>query len=300
MPRHSRKSPSREGFARELAARTERLPADDPERQVEALRQFQKVAVFAVALADLTGRLPLMSVSDRLTDIAELIVQCCMDLAWEQMTKIYGVPYCGDERSDCAHRARSRWPATANSAAWSSATAPISIWSFCTTRAAKFSRPRGERPLDNGVFFLRLGAAHRASAHDAFGGGAAVRSRHAPAAERQGRILDDRYRCVRALSASGRLDLGTSGAAACAGGGGRCGACVERFEAARRRVLCTAVRARHVARGRDGDALAHAPRVVAGRRRAVRHQTGCGRHRRHRIPGAILGAGGGAARIRNS
>ena len=85
------------GFARELAARTERLPADDPERQVEALRQFQKVAVFSVALADLTGRLPLMAVSDRLTDIAELIVQCCMDLAWEQMTKVYGVPYCGDD-----------------------------------------------------------------------------------------------------------------------------------------------------------------------------------------------------------
>ena len=38
--------PSRAGFERELAARTERLPADDPERQVEALRQFQKAAVF--------------------------------------------------------------------------------------------------------------------------------------------------------------------------------------------------------------------------------------------------------------
>ena len=78
--------PSRAGFVRELAALTERLPDDDTERQVEALRQFQKVAVFCVAYADLTGRLPLMRVSDRLTDIAELIVQRCMDLAWEQMT----------------------------------------------------------------------------------------------------------------------------------------------------------------------------------------------------------------------
>jgi glutamate-ammonia-ligase adenylyltransferase len=90
-------APSRQDLCRELAARTERLPADDPERQVEALRQFQKVAVFSVALADLTGRLPLMKVSDRLTDIAELIIQCCMDLAWEQMTKAYGIPYCGDD-----------------------------------------------------------------------------------------------------------------------------------------------------------------------------------------------------------
>src|SRR4029077_6022988 len=88
--------PTRAGFTRELAARTERLSPEDPERQVEALRQFQKVAVFSVALADLTGRLPLMRVSDRLTDIAELIVRCCMDLAWQQMTHLYGTPYCGE------------------------------------------------------------------------------------------------------------------------------------------------------------------------------------------------------------
>src|SRR6202000_2915510 len=88
--------PTRAAFTLELAARTERMSTDDPERQVEALRQFQKVAVFNVALADLTGRLPLMRVSDRLTDIAELIVACCMDLAWEQMTKVYGTPMCGE------------------------------------------------------------------------------------------------------------------------------------------------------------------------------------------------------------
>ena len=75
--------PSRAGFARELAARTERLPADDPERAGRgAARNFRRSRCSAVALADLTGRLPLMQVSDRLTDIAELIVQCCMDLAW--------------------------------------------------------------------------------------------------------------------------------------------------------------------------------------------------------------------------
>ena len=100
--------PSRRSFVLELAARTERLPADDPERQVEALRQFQKVAVFKVALADLTGRLPLMKVSDRLTDIAELIIQRCMDLAWQQMTQVYGVPYCGDRCGAAAPGARRR------------------------------------------------------------------------------------------------------------------------------------------------------------------------------------------------
>ena len=74
--------PSRASFVNELAAHTERLVADEPERQVEALRQFQKAAVFSVAFADLTERMPLMTVSDRLTDIAELIVERCMSLAW--------------------------------------------------------------------------------------------------------------------------------------------------------------------------------------------------------------------------
>ena len=48
--------------------------AGDPERQVDLLRQFQRAAVFRVAVPDLTGRLPVMKVSDRLTDIAEIIV----------------------------------------------------------------------------------------------------------------------------------------------------------------------------------------------------------------------------------
>src|SRR6202021_2159832 len=38
--------PTRAGFTLELAARTERLSPDDPERQVEARRQFQKGGVF--------------------------------------------------------------------------------------------------------------------------------------------------------------------------------------------------------------------------------------------------------------
>ena len=133
--------PSRARFARELAARTERLPADDPEREVEALRVFQKVATFSVALADLTGRLPLMQVSDRLTDIAELIVQCCMDLAWTQMTTMHGSLVAARRKPP---RGRSRWRlrATASSAAWSSATARISTSCSCTTRPASFSKPR--------------------------------------------------------------------------------------------------------------------------------------------------------------
>jgi glutamate-ammonia-ligase adenylyltransferase len=162
--------PSRQGFVVQLAARTERMPANDPERQVEALRQFQKVAVFTVALADLTGRLPLMRVSDRLTDIAELIIQCCMDLAWQQMTQIYGVPYCGDDEESLR-------PVTIAVAGYGKLGGlELGYGSdldlvFLHDSSGKLQATRGERGVDNTLFFLRLGQriVHLLTMHSAAG-----------------------------------------------------------------------------------------------------------------------------------
>jgi glutamate-ammonia-ligase adenylyltransferase len=162
--------PSRRSFVLELAARTERLPADDPERQVEGLRQFQKVAVFTVALADLTGRLPLMKVSDRLTDIAELIVERCMDLAWQQMTDVYGVPYSGDDE---AHLRQVRVAVAGYGKlgglelGYSSDLDLV----FLHDSSGEIQQTGAARPLDNGVFFLRLGQriVHLLTMHSAAG-----------------------------------------------------------------------------------------------------------------------------------
>jgi glutamate-ammonia-ligase adenylyltransferase len=162
--------PTRAGFTLELAARTERLSPDDPERQVEALRQFQKVAVFTVALADLTGRLPLMRVSDRLTDIAELIVACCMDLAWQQMTQMYGTPYCGEDPAALR-------PVVVAVAGYGKlgglelGYASDLDLVFLHDSAGSIQLTDGEKPLDNGIFFLRLGQriAHLLTMHSAAG-----------------------------------------------------------------------------------------------------------------------------------
>ncbi len=89
-------SPTRAELAEELRLAMDQAPDADPERQVEALRHFQQASTFRVAVADLAGRLPVMRVSDRLTEIAELILEYAMDLAWRQITAQLGVPMCGE------------------------------------------------------------------------------------------------------------------------------------------------------------------------------------------------------------
>jgi glutamate-ammonia-ligase adenylyltransferase len=232
--------PTRAGFAVELSAMTERLPVDDPERQVEALRQFQKVAVFSVALADLTQRLPLMRVSDRLTDIAELIVQCCMDLAWEQMTMSYGVPGCVDE----AGNARSVSIAVAGYGKLGGL--ELGYGSdldlvFLHDSSGESQQTDGERPIDNGIFFLRLGQriVHLLTMHSAAGRLYEVDMRLRPNGKggflMTGIEAFDRYQLQDAWTWEHQALL----RARAVGGDARL---CERFEATRRRVLCSAVR----------------------------------------------------------
>jgi len=83
--------PDRAQFEQELDARLEHAGSDD-EQRVDALRHFRRAATFRVAMLDLTGRLPLMQVSDRLTDVAELILEKALALAWQHTVARYGEP----------------------------------------------------------------------------------------------------------------------------------------------------------------------------------------------------------------
>jgi methionyl-tRNA formyltransferase len=95
-------TPTRAEFEQDLRARMAGAGADDPERQVDLLREFQRAAVFRVAVPDLTGRLPLMKVSDRLTDLAELIVAEALALSWQQIAGRHGVPRHGPDEASLA------------------------------------------------------------------------------------------------------------------------------------------------------------------------------------------------------
>ncbi|EKY3087199.1 bifunctional [glutamate--ammonia ligase]-adenylyl-L-tyrosine phosphorylase/[glutamate--ammonia-ligase] adenylyltransferase [Cronobacter dublinensis] len=69
-----------------------RVPDDDEEQQLEALRQFKQAQLLRVAAADIAGTLPVMKVSDHLTWLAEAIINAVVQQAWGQMVARYGQP----------------------------------------------------------------------------------------------------------------------------------------------------------------------------------------------------------------
>jgi [glutamine synthetase] adenylyltransferase / [glutamine synthetase]-adenylyl-L-tyrosine phosphorylase len=81
----------------ELAALFDRITqgAGDGEAMVDAIRVFQRTAIFRIAVADRLGSLPLMKVSDRLTDTAELVLDYSLGAARRELVAKYGTPLCG-------------------------------------------------------------------------------------------------------------------------------------------------------------------------------------------------------------
>lgn len=75
-----------------------RVPEDDEEQQLEALRQFKQAQLLRIAAADIAGTLPVMKVSDHLTWLAEAMIDAVVQQAWVQMVARYGKPNHLNER----------------------------------------------------------------------------------------------------------------------------------------------------------------------------------------------------------
>ena len=161
--------PTRAGFAADLDARMEQLREDDPEQQVETLRQFQRAALFRVAVADLTDLLALMQVSDRLTDIAELIVEQAMELGWRQITAQFGVPACGEGAAARSVNvcAVGYGKLGGMELGYSSDLDLV----FLHDSAGEHQQTTGARPIENQLFFVRLAQriVHLLTMHSAAG-----------------------------------------------------------------------------------------------------------------------------------
>ncbi|EOV0874507.1 bifunctional [glutamate--ammonia ligase]-adenylyl-L-tyrosine phosphorylase/[glutamate--ammonia-ligase] adenylyltransferase [Vibrio parahaemolyticus] len=81
-----------DSYCTELRDFLARIPEDDMEQQMEALRQFKQICILRIAAADIAGVLPVMKVSDHLTYLAEAIVEAVVSQAWLQVSEKYGEP----------------------------------------------------------------------------------------------------------------------------------------------------------------------------------------------------------------
>ncbi|MFZ0132124.1 MAG: bifunctional [glutamate--ammonia ligase]-adenylyl-L-tyrosine phosphorylase/[glutamate--ammonia-ligase] adenylyltransferase [Desulfobacterales bacterium] len=97
-PRTLYAPPGKEDLDQDLRLRFEQLP-DDLEYQMETLRIFKQVNVLRVAAADVTEALPLMRVSDRLSDIATAVIEKVLELTWRHLVAKHGRPAAAASRA---------------------------------------------------------------------------------------------------------------------------------------------------------------------------------------------------------
>ena len=77
---------------RDIADRLTALDDPDREHEMDCLRQSKQANVLRVAAADISRRIPLMVVSDHLTEIAEAILRAALAIAWRDITTRHGRP----------------------------------------------------------------------------------------------------------------------------------------------------------------------------------------------------------------
>lgn len=84
--------PSKEGMAQELRQILMRLPEEDEEAHMDAMRRFRRSIIMRIAACDITGILPLMKVSDHLTWLAEVLLEQVLQQSWHYLTQRHGYP----------------------------------------------------------------------------------------------------------------------------------------------------------------------------------------------------------------
>lgn len=69
-----------------------RIPEEDEEALIDALRQFKQSQILHIAAADILGELSVMKISDHLTYLAEAIIEAVVNMAWKSLSQRFGVP----------------------------------------------------------------------------------------------------------------------------------------------------------------------------------------------------------------
>jgi [glutamine synthetase] adenylyltransferase / [glutamine synthetase]-adenylyl-L-tyrosine phosphorylase len=149
--------PDRAALAADLEQRLAGVDSADEELLGDQLRYFKRAAVFRLGAADLLARLPVMQVSDRLTDVAELIVEQVVAIAWRQLTAQLGTPMCADPATPTALR-----PVSVCVVGYGKLGGMELSYSsdldvvFLHDSTGEQQETQGARSIDNNVFFVRF------------------------------------------------------------------------------------------------------------------------------------------------
>lgn len=140
-----------------MEAAAERLALearDDAEARIEALAQFQRAALFRIAVADFNDTLPIMRVSDSLTWLAEAVLEHALAEAWSELVAKHGEPgfEIGGERLSAGFGIVAYGKLGGLELSYGS---DLDIVFLNDSRGAR-QQTNGARPVDNAVFFVRL------------------------------------------------------------------------------------------------------------------------------------------------
>jgi glutamate-ammonia-ligase adenylyltransferase len=134
----------------ELRQQVARLAEDDLEAQMDALRYFKASHVLRVAASEIQGELPLMQVSDKLTWIAEVILEQVLVVAWADLIAKFGAPR--RDGTGVGFAVFGYGKLGGIELGYSSDLDLVFIFD-----AARQGATDGERSIDNTVFYTRLG-----------------------------------------------------------------------------------------------------------------------------------------------
>jgi glutamate-ammonia-ligase adenylyltransferase len=110
--------------------------------------------MFRVAVADFTGNLPIMKVSDNLTDLAETVLNHALRVAWQDLTEKHGVPgYIVDgKRRQAGFGIIAYGKLGGIELSYGSDLDLV----FLHDAQGDQQQTDGKKPLDNAMFFIRL------------------------------------------------------------------------------------------------------------------------------------------------
>jgi len=138
----------------EVTARLQQAAGSNTEDQIEVLSQFQRATLFRIAIADFSGGMPIMKVSDALTDLAELVLEKILACAWADMVVKHGEPTYLLE--GVRHKAGFGVIAYGKLAGMELSYQSDLDLVFLHDSAGDEQQTDGATPLDNSMFFARL------------------------------------------------------------------------------------------------------------------------------------------------